>query len=345
MFKRGMARSLGALLVLALVGCSNFSSLGNANPASYQAKSVSGPTYQLFVDPDEGATPILKAIQTAKKSVDVVVYILTSTDIVDALIAAHDRGVKVRVLLEKKPFNPNNPDLPLPLNKKTFQTLQASGIDVRYTDPRFTYTHQKTMIVDQATAYILTCNFSKSAFVSNREYGLINSSPSDVNEVLAIFNADWERRPYTPSDPDLVVSPDNARARLLAFISSASRSVLVQDEVMGDPEISEALGRRVQAGCDVRVQLAKFTPGPLGDTNALELAELNKYGVKQVRFMSKPVLHAKLIVVDDEAAYLGSINLTSNSMDNNREMGAIIHDPAIVARLNKTAEQDWQTGN
>ena len=72
-------------------------------------------------------------------------------------------------------------------------------------------------------------NMTASAFTRNREYGAIVRTSEDVAEVSALFNADWERTSYVPSRPDLVVSPDNSRSRLM----SAPR-VLVNDNGRGE---------------------------------------------------------------------------------------------------------------
>lgn len=345
MLQRPMRLLSGLMLGLAIAGCGvGPFGMGPGGASDLSAQS-SRATYQLFVEPDDGQAPVLRAIEQAKTSVDVVVYMLSSPEIVKALLDAHARGVKVRVLLEQRPFNPSNPNVPLPINRKTFEALEFAGVPVRYADSRFVYTHQKTMIVDGSTAYVMTANLSRAAFEKNREYGLINRSESDVAEIHAIFEADWERKPFKPADPDLVVSPDNSRSRLVTFIQSAKRSVVVQDEVMGDQEVADALGERAKAGVDVKVQAAKFEPGALGDTNGKLLKQLNDAGVTQVRFQVKPMLHAKLIVVDDEAAYLGSVNLTTNSMDNNRELGVIVREKAIVSKLLKFSRADWKAAN
>jgi len=36
--------------------------------------------------------------------------------------------------------------------------------------------------------------------------------------------------------------------------------------------------------------------------------------------MKKPYLHTKMILIDDEILLLGSMNLSANSLDNNREI-------------------------
>ncbi|MNU06480.1 cardiolipin synthetase [compost metagenome] len=60
-----------------------------------------------------------------------------------------------------------------------------------------------------------------------------------------------------------------------------------------------------------------------------------------MRFQGAPHLHAKAIVVDGKAMYLGSVNLTTNSMDNNRELGLLVKTPDLVTTVARTIEKDW----
>lgn len=334
---RGPIRLLSAfLLALSIAGC-GFAPLAQTSSEA-QLSALAKSDYQLFVLPDDGQTPVLKAIAEAEKSLDISMYIFSSPEVITAVADAEARGVAVRILLEPGPFNPSNPNFPLPINRRAFDELKAAGVNVRYIKPRFKYLHQKTILVDGHTAIVMTANLSRSAFESNREYGLINRSTSDVTEIQAMFEADWAGKDFVPEDPDLVVSPVNSRMRLKNLISRAQSSVVVQVEVLGDPEISRALGSRVKAGVDVRVLLAKFDGG---GTNERELKELQEAGVTKVRFLNKPMVHSKLIVVDGEKAYLGSVNLTTNSMDNNRELGVILREAPLVKRLSKIADRDW----
>ncbi|HAB17675.1 MAG TPA: phospholipase, partial [Verrucomicrobiales bacterium] len=53
----------------------------------------------LIVLPDESSKPILDAIAAAKKSLQVKMFVFSDPDLLKAVIAAHNRGVKVRVML------------------------------------------------------------------------------------------------------------------------------------------------------------------------------------------------------------------------------------------------------
>jgi phosphatidylserine/phosphatidylglycerophosphate/cardiolipin synthase-like enzyme len=202
------------------------------------------------------------------------------------------------------------------------------------------------MIIDDATAYVMTMNFTNSAFTANREYALIDRLPADVAELLKIFQADWDEAPYQPGDTPLVVSPVNSRARILGLIDSAQHTLTIQVEYLTDPEVAAHLAARAKAGVDIKVMLAYLKPSPCmdGDTNAEEAKLMADAGVTQVAFMKNIRMHAKCIVADGERAFLGSENLTTTSLDRNREIGILVTDPVLVAKLRDTAAADWGTG-
>ncbi|MNX92713.1 Cardiolipin synthase [compost metagenome] len=172
---------------------------------------------------------------------------------------------------------------------------------------------------------------------------MVDRDPSDIKELQKIFHADWEELTYVPKDPDLVVSPNNSRARILKLIDSAKKSLMVQCEFVSDPEIAQHLGARAKAGVDVKVMMAHFDKDPNTgrDSNADSQALLNGQGVNQLLFNKSIKMHAKMILADNARAYIGSENMTSNSLDNNREMGVLVEDKAIIETLAKTAAKDW----
>ena len=64
-------------------------------------------------------------------------------------------------------------------------------------------------------------------------------------------------------------------------------------------------------------------------------------GVTKLAFVRALTMHAKTTIVDGARAYVGSENLTSNSLDKNREMGILLREPAVVKQLVAVAMRDW----
>lgn len=291
----------------------------------------------LIVQPEAGTAPIVQAIDNAEQSVWLQIYILTDKDVIDALCRAAARDLDVRVLLEEHPYNPGNPNSALSTNVATANLLADHGVDVAWTNPHFNFTHAKSMLVDGDAAYVLTYNLTKAGVEGNREFGVINRSPSDVNELSRLFLADRAREPYRSLDPDVVVSPDNARWRILGLMERAREELVVGVEVISDPEAMALLINKARSGVKVKLLVGGFKKIAANKTPARHLVD---NGV-EVRHQSKPFLHAKYAIADGKEAYVGSINLTTNSLDANRELGLIIREGGAINRLREIFAQDW----
>ena len=270
----------------------------------------------------------------ATESLDIVVYLLTNQIVIDALMSANERGVEVRVMVEEEPFG-GGAD-----NGNAVKALEAAGIDTKYGVSTFRYTHAKTVIIDKKRAVVMTANLTKSAFTRNREYLALVTSAAEVSEIEAIFNADWERRAFQPRVSSLVVSDVNSRQKLLELLVTARESLEVQAEVMADKEIRRALTEAQRRGVRVRVVMSPPEPE---ETTYGGLVELSSAGVG-VRLVTDPYIHAKSILVDRERAYVGSINFTATSMDQNRELGLITTTPAVIQQLEAAFNMDWSAG-
>ena len=289
-------------------------------------------TVSVFVEPTAGEQVILDAINNAQQSVWLEDYLLTDTNVITALENAAKRGLDVRVMLDPHPYGGGTPTT-------TINALNAAGAKAQTANPVFTYTHEKTMILDGATAYIMSLNFTYSAMNGkNREYGVIDTTPTDVQGAINIFNADWSRVADTVSNANLVISPDNSRNQFLALINSAKTSLVIEAEEMQDPTVEQAIASAAQRGVNVQVIL----PSPSGgsDSNASGIATIKAGGAK-VEEDSQLYMHAKMMVADGTLAYVGSVNISTNSFDNNRELGVLFTDSPSIATLQQTFQSDW----
>ncbi len=287
---------------------------------------------QVFVEPAAGEQVILDAINNARQSVWLEMYLLTDKNIIQALENAAGRHLEVRVMLEPKPFGGGSP-------QPTLDALKAAGASVETTNPSFQLTHEKGLIIDGSTAFIMTSNFTFSALNGkNREYGIIDSVPQDVQGTIDIFNADWKRSAVQVSDPNLVVSPLNARSTLTTLITSAQHSLIIEAEELYDTNIQQAIASDAQRG--VQVQVILPTPQSQPDSNSTGITTIKNAGA-QVKEDPQLIMHAKMLVVDGNKAFVGSENFSTPSLDNNRELGLQFADPAIITTLQQTFQQDW----
>jgi phosphatidylserine/phosphatidylglycerophosphate/cardiolipin synthase-like enzyme len=216
--------------------------------------------------------------------------------------------------------------------------LQNAGIDIRWSNPTFTFSHIKTLVVDNSVAIIMNLNLTRSAFKSNREFGIVTTEPSAVHTATEIFNADWSRS-EEPEPGPLVVSPSNSREELLGLIEGATESLDIYAEVMRDREVVSAILDAQERGVEVRLVMSDDAD----DNGDDERAELADAGV-QVRIENSPYIHAKLVLADGQRAFVGSENFTATSLDQNRELGIIVTEPSAIARIQSVFDEDFSNG-
>jgi cardiolipin synthase A/B len=333
-----LAIALSLLLVSCDVNVSVPGISSNGNNGSCQGNCTLGSGVQgvqVIVEPNAGESPVVDAIEAAKKSVWMEMYILSDTKVIYALEDAASHGVDVRVMLEPNPLGTSPPT-------KTMDELQAAGVKVEDSDPSFALTHEKGMVIDGTTAFIMTSNFSRaglggyssSSSYNDRDYGIVDTIPQDVQTVAAIFQADWNRGNAQINDPNLVVSPVNSRNDLTTLLNSAKSSILIESEEMDDSSIEQTLVNAAHRGVKVEVIL------PSGSSNNAGIGVIQPGGV-QVREDNALYIHAKLIVVDGQKAFVGSENFSAQSLDQNRELGIIVADQGALQTLQQTFQQDW----
>jgi cardiolipin synthase A/B len=286
----------------------------------------------LFVEPDDGREPILAELEAAHESVTLQIYLLSDPEIIEALKDTDARGVDVRILLEENPFGGAGGQ------PETFQELQNAGIDIRWSNPTFTFSHIKTFVVDNSVAIIMNLNLTRSAFTRNREFGVVTTDPAAVRTAVEIFEADWARS-GEPDPGPLVVSPSNSRDELLSLIDSASENLDIYAEVMRDRDVVSAILDARKRGVEIRLVMSD-DEGDNGDDERLELADA---GV-QVRIENSPYIHAKIVLADGQRAFVGSENFTATSLDQNRELGIIVSEPTAIARIQATFDEDFTNG-
>jgi cardiolipin synthase len=298
---------------------------------------------KVFVEPDAGYFIITDAIRSARKSVWLEMYLLTEKHVINALEEAANRGLDVRVMLEGHPYGGGgvSPEL-------TLDRLRAANIQATTTSPAYRLTHAKMMLIDGRTAFIMTSNLTQSALggsshAKNREFGIIDTDPKDVQALVDIFRADWQRRDIEINNPHLVISPLNARYTFMALIQSAQKTIFLEAEEMKDDAIIEALVDAAQRGIQVRVIL----PAPrstLDDGSTAEIQTLQQGNV-EVKEATHLYMHAKIILVDGQKAFVGSENISTPSLDSNREIGILIADRQVLNTLQQTFQYDWQASH
>jgi hypothetical protein len=227
-------------------------------------------------------------------------------------------------------------------NTAAYNLLTAGGVGVVWSSTSFTYTHQKTITVNNNESYISTGNFDNTYYATSRDYGVFDTDASDVAAIVAVFNADYAHTSITPSDgDDLVWSPTDSQTRLLALINGAQHSLDIEQEEFSDSTLINAIVADEKRGVTVRV----VVEDPSDYTS--ELNEITAAGGKYTGYSSSTgfYIHGKAIIADygysTAKAFAGSENLTANSLNDNRELGLITTDSGVISGLETTFDGDF----
>jgi cardiolipin synthase len=294
-------------------------------------------SHQLIVMPDDTARPIVEAIDGATKTLNIRMFLFTDPTLIDAVIAAHQRGVKVRVMLNPARRNGQSE------NEQARQLLIDAGIDVRDSSPAFGLTHQKSMVIDDRVGFVESLNWEPRDLTKTRDYAIVTTRGDEVAEMVACFDADWQHMAFKPqAGSALIWCPDNGRQRLASFIDATQHTLWMQNERYQDPVIIERLVRAVTRG--VKVHMLAKPPHSLKPDKLVEgvggLRILQEVGAK-VHTLKHLKLHAKMLLADSRRAIIGSINIAPGSFDDRRELAIETDDPTVVTRLEQVAMYDW----
>jgi cardiolipin synthase len=294
-------------------------------------------SHSIIVLPDDSAKPILDAIAKAAKSIRVKMFLFSDPSLIEAVIAAHNRGVDVRVMLnpERRDGEKENHDSRI--------TLTDAGVHVIDSNPNFDLTHEKSMVVDDETAFVQSLNWETKNLTITRDYAVVTSHKHEVEEIAECFDADWNRTKFEAGDHShLIWCIGNGRQRIGQFIDEAKHSLWLQNERYQDPAIIEHLVRAHSRG--VKIHIMARPPEKLKKSKLIEgvsgLRTLQDLGVK-IHKLKHIRLHAKLLMADDNVAIIGSINLAPGSFDSRRELAIRVSDDHITRRIQKTLQQDW----
>ena len=183
--------------------------------------------------------------------------------------------------------------------------------------------HGKMMIVDSRILHVYGFNLTALDIGKSRSFGVITRNRRLVQEAAKLFEADFNRQPYSPAYERFVVSPENARERLAS--SSAARSASSSSTTPSSPTTrccrSSRRGRRPAS-----------TSAIIGKVEA-------KWEVKGEKLGRR--LHVRAIVRDGSRAFIGSQSLRKLELEKRREVGVIVDDAKVVRQMAAVFEEDW----
>ncbi len=149
------------------------------------------PNWAVYFSPNGGATAaIVEELDHAKMSVRVQAYTFTSAPIAKALVAAHNRGVRVEVILDKGQRGLVH-DVAVgagPDSKYSAADFLAHAGIPTLIDGEHGIFHSKVMVIDSEVVITGSFNFTKAAENQNVENLLVIHDRA----LAARYSANWE---------------------------------------------------------------------------------------------------------------------------------------------------------
>ena len=271
---------------------------------------MSAPSERIVIEPRLRRRTIVAAIRAARERLAISMFRCDDRVVLQALAAAAARGVHVRVLMTPRAR----------AGAEELDTLHAwlagRGIDVHRSEGGMKY-HAKYLVADAGLALVTTLNLTARCFARTCDFTLVSRDPALVAGLRELFEADWSHRPVRLTDAQrdrLIVGPDHQpRERFATLLRHARRQVRILDAKLTDPYLVGLLEERRYAGITV--------------------ARARRRDVRPLR------RHGKLLIVDGDAAVIGSLALSAGALERRRELAVITRDARLVATL----DAFWRT--
>ena len=305
------------------------------------------------------AAPLYTFINSAKKTIDITMYELQDTTFTADLVAQCNAGVKVRVLLSSSESSSNSTAY------NALNTSGSSNCSAENSNTAFTNTHQKTITIDGATSSaqtaIMSLNLQSQYYSTTRDFAMIENDANDIAAIEATFNQDWAAgTPYNGSQgasdfsyqpgpgDNLIWSPTTAQADMLALINNAKSTILLENEEMSAPNIVSALETACTNGVTVHIAMVNSSTSSPYSSYSTEFKALEAAGCGVRTYPDTQTgiyIHAKALIADyglsTQAVYMGSINYSTASMTQNRELGMYITDAPSITTLYSVLSTDY----
>nr|WP_306421374.1 phospholipase D-like domain-containing protein [Methylobacterium iners] len=320
------------------------------------------------VDPlrngDEAYPAMLKAIGEAKCSVALSSYIFrddaTGRFFVDALAAAQNRGVEVRVIIDGI-----GSGYPFPSIKRRLRNAQIPvGRFLHSALPwRMPFlnlrTHKKLLIVDGRIAFTGGINIASDNCIDDAPNDPIRDTHFKicgpiVEQLTLAFASDWElvvgeeldgRRWFPeleyagPAIARVVTSGPDADLRkielvILQAITCSRRSIkIITPYFLPSETLSSALSLAAGRGINVDIVIPAQSDHKIVDWATRAHVDPLLEGDVRIWLDELPFDHSKILVVDDAWCFIGSANWDMRSFRLNFELNVEVYDAQLAERL------------
>lgn len=274
---------------------------------------------------------IVWEINNAQNRVYVEVYMFTETRIRDALVKAYNRGVDVKVVLEKNPYMANR------INIKHYDFLKKAWIDIVWSNSNlYALNHAKFMIIDNEII-LSTWNFTYSTFVFNRDLFLFFSDEKILKYFEKLFIWDYSGKEVFVFYTNLVLSPSYSRDKFEKLFIWAKSSLDLYFQYLSDSRLENLLIEKAKEWVKIRIVVSENF---YNDEKA-KIKFLEKHRI-EIKMLDKYTMHSKAILVDKKYLFIWSVNFSSYSLDENRETGLLFTNWNIINQFIELFNTDFK---
>jgi phosphatidylserine/phosphatidylglycerophosphate/cardiolipin synthase-like enzyme len=283
-------------------------------------------------------------IAAARQTVDMAAYEFNSPALTRALLDAHARGVRVRIVTDLQDGFEDE--------ETTLDQLVAAGISI-VTDTRTALMHNKFTIIDSTFVWMGAMNYTINDTYRNNNNSIVLRSRQAVENYQAEFDEmfiDRQFGPRSPSDTPNVsfvqdgipieiyfAAEDDVVPAILREINAANQSIRFMAFSFTLDSLAQAMITRSMAGVDV----SGIFENVGSETQFSELRPMFCAGL-EVRQDGNPfVLHHKVIIVDNTTVLSGSFNFSDSATNSNDENLVIIRDPDLTAQFIVEFNRRW----
>ena len=324
----------------------------------FPPERVAEPTFDL----------IIRELDQAQKSAEIFMYVWRADEsgmrVGQAVLAAAERGVKIRIIkdigaimcevieMNRKPFFPRK----IPLLKQIIYKLigrsfpdtfveddhdQSLGADL-LNHPNVTVewvnkTHTKYYVFDERLLVTGSINI-EDRHQNYFDYMVALDDPQLVRRLRARMQGDvtfdLERNieflcnsHHSTGESSFEIKP-----AVLDLIREAKKSIYIEVAYLGDPEFSDALVEAATRGIHITILFSR--EANIGnDVNYWAIHDLYSRAPVEV-YLTDTMIHAKLLLFDDELVFTGSCNMNIFSLQKAAELNLLIqNEPVIIENI------------
>lgn len=282
------------------------------------------------------------AIDNAQKSVDVAAFEFNLVNVTDALIRAHQRGVRVRLVTDSDYADALGPTRLLEVQVPVvFDNVQP-------------FMHNKFVIIDGKQVWTGSWNLTTNGTYRNNNNIVIGDSKLLAENYTVEFEEMFVDKKFGVTSPNNTPYPQieikgvqvenifeaegNATARMIQLVKEAKSSLDVMAFVFTDDDIASAIMARHRAGVPVRMVVETRNLDAAGS----DVAAFRQAGIDILPDGNPYMMHHKVIIIDQAVVITGSYNFSSNAANYNDENVLILHSAEIAGQYREEFERVYE---